>query len=90
MEITTFYSKGGLFCSVGYHRVERSAAVVGRGGRLLCPVHRRQLRLKPTSQAKSARRRRLSRKGLLAGSCTKKARREGRFWVCDCGYKEFA
>ena len=22
--------------------------------------------------------------------CTKKARREGHFWVCDCGYKEFA
>ena len=22
--------------------------------------------------------------------CTKKARREGPFWACDCGYKEFA
>lgn len=22
--------------------------------------------------------------------CTKKARRVGNFWVCDCGYKEFA
>ena len=28
----------------------------------------------------------------LKGSevCTKKARREGPFLVCDCGYKEFA
>jgi hypothetical protein len=22
--------------------------------------------------------------------CHKKARREGYFWVCDCGYKELA
>lgn len=87
----SFYSEGGLFCSLGHHRVEREAAIAGRGGRLLCPVHRRQLRLKSGAQAKSVRRRRLRQKVGQVEVCTLKARREGAFWVCDnCGYKEFA